>query len=90
MTMGTGWDNVLKQAAIPVLTNQNCAATMGGNVGPNMICIGYPDGSHGGCMVCTVSILVLVTCDILQLIYTISYEKRGVKYVKSAECMNTN
>jgi len=50
MTMGTGWDNVLKQAAIPVLTNQVCTNTMGSMVSPNMICIGYQDGSHGGCM----------------------------------------
>ena len=63
-TMGTGWDTVLKQAAIPILEQTYCRSYMGAMVSSNMICAGYDSGDHGGCMVSFsyTSILQYPTC----------------------------
>jgi secreted trypsin-like serine protease len=51
MTMGTGWDTVLKQAVLPILDNNVCRSWMGTMVNPTtMICTAYPAGNHGACM----------------------------------------
>jgi plasminogen len=47
-TMGTGWDNELKQAFIPVISNDECRQMIN-VVSPNMLCTGYPQGGHGVC-----------------------------------------
>ena len=50
--MGTGWDNELKQAFIPVMSNEECRQMIN-VVSPNMLCTGYPQGGHGVCFVCS-------------------------------------
>lgn len=52
MTMGTGWDDRLKQAVLPIAdAATTCRSNMGTMVNPTtMVCTGYPAGNHGACM----------------------------------------
>ncbi|XP_066304567.1 uncharacterized protein [Branchiostoma lanceolatum] len=63
-TQGTGDDDVLKQARVPLVSNANCRAAYGNGGGRPitnfMMCAGYPEGGHdtcqgdsGGPLVCT-------------------------------------
>ncbi|CAH1246044.1 OVCH1 [Branchiostoma lanceolatum] len=63
-TQGTGDDDVLKQARVPLVSNANCRAAYGNGEGRPitnfMMCAGYPEGGHdtcqgdsGGPLVCT-------------------------------------
>lgn len=76
-TMGTGWDGILKQAAVPILTNQACANTMGAMVTENMICIGVQDGSQGGCMGDSGGPLVVRNNNSWMLVGLVSWGRRA-------------
>lgn len=66
-TAGTGYDNQLKQAFIPTISNDECRR-MVNIVSPNMLCTGYPNGGHGVCFVCSCRYLrqsLKLSCSIL-------------------------
>ncbi|GFU42416.1 enteropeptidase, partial [Nephila pilipes] len=47
---GTGNSNVLKQAAVPVMSYEMCQKAYDTiNISRSMICAGYPEGGHDSC-----------------------------------------
>ena len=51
-TQMTGNELVLKEAIVPVITNQKCQEWMPQyNIGPKMICAGWENGGQDSCQV---------------------------------------
>ncbi|XP_078697435.1 uncharacterized protein LOC144925331 [Branchiostoma floridae x Branchiostoma belcheri] len=51
-TQGTGFEGILKQARVPVVSNQDCSnayAVRGHSISKYMRCAGYPEGGHDTC-----------------------------------------
>ncbi|XP_019619960.1 PREDICTED: CUB and sushi domain-containing protein 1-like [Branchiostoma belcheri] len=51
-TQGTGFDDILKQARVPVVSRQDCNNAYSGRgsvISENMMCAGYPEGGHDTC-----------------------------------------